>query len=97
MIVTWEEVIQMDLQAASDNYPLEVADPKDYTRTYTGEVLRTYETFWGTPRFLVLLDSGEVVSVRCTKCKVVKRNEQVSTEGALEQAARQDTQGEAAV
>lgn len=79
MIVTWEEVCQLALQAGSDNYPLDVADIKEYTRTFKGEVLRTYETFWGTPRFLVLLNSGEVRSVRCTKCKVVKRNEQGTT------------------
>ena len=97
MIVTWEEIVQLSMLTDSNNYPLDKVDVQEYTRKYTGKVLQTYRTFWGNMRFLVLLDNGEIMSVRCTKCKVVKRYEQVSTKRALEQAARKEKKGKAAL
>jgi hypothetical protein len=75
MKVTWTEFNQVGYQAASETYP-GIADPKDFEHTFTGEVIDSYHTFWGTPRFVVLLDDGNIVCKNMNGCKVIKSKDE---------------------
>lgn len=39
--------------------------------TYTGDVIHKYTSFWGVPKFVVLLDKGGIVTVKMNLCKLV--------------------------
>ena len=47
-------------------------NPRDYETTYTDTVIDKYHTFFGTPKFIVSLENGDITSVSMLKCKIVK-------------------------
>ena len=70
MTVTWTEFNGMAFEEAQRTDAM--ANPKDYETQFTGEVIDKYHTFWGTPKFIVALENGSLVSVPMTKCRIVK-------------------------
>lgn len=70
MRVTWTEFNDAAYRYALDNYP-EQANPKDFEREFTGDVIDQFQTFWGTPKFVVALKDGSITTVRMTDCKIV--------------------------
>ena len=47
------------------------ANPKEFEKVFTGVVIEKYVTFWGTPKFVVALPTGEIRSVPMTDCRIV--------------------------
>jgi len=47
-------------------------DPRDYEKTYEGEVIETYKPMYGSPRFVVALPNGEIREVKMTACKATE-------------------------
>lgn len=70
MIVQWTEYDAFGYHIASETYP--EANPKDFEREFRGKVLDKYQTFWGTPKFVVALQNGEIKTVRMSACKIVE-------------------------
>ena len=70
MRVQWIVFNQAGFDAAAKFYP--EADPKDFEVIFEGNVIDKYQTFWGTPKFIVELPDGVLTSVSMCKCKVVK-------------------------
>ena len=68
--VKWTEFNQGAYMLAHETYP--EADPKDYEKTYEGEVIETYKPIIGSPRFVVALPDGEIREVKMTACKATE-------------------------
>lgn len=68
--VKWVEFNQADYMMASENDP--ATNPKDFEKTYEGEVIETYKPLFGSPRFVVALPDGEIREVKMTACRVTE-------------------------
>jgi len=68
--VKWTEFNQGAYMLAQETDP--TANPKDYEKTYEGEVIETYKPIIGSPRFVVALPDGEIREVKMTACKATE-------------------------
>ena len=68
--VKWTEFNQGAYMLAHDTNP--GTDPKDFEKTYEGEVIETYKPIIGSPRFVVALPDGEIREVKMTSCKATE-------------------------
>ena len=71
MKVQWTEFNSLAYSEAQKNC-IGYISPRDYETTYTGTVIDTYHTFFGTPKFVVSLENGDITSVSMLKCKIIK-------------------------
>lgn len=69
--VRWTEFNSAGYQLATENGAVGV-DPKDFERTYEGEVIETYKPMIGSPRFVVAMPDGEIREVKMIACRVVE-------------------------
>ena len=65
--VKWTEFNQGAYMLAQETDP--AANPKDYEKTYEGDVIETYKPIIGSPRFVVALPDGEIREVKMTACR----------------------------
>lgn len=70
MRVQWTEFNAPAYRYALDHYP-EQANPKDFEKNLEGNVIDQFQTFWGTPKFVVALNDGSITTVKMTDCKIV--------------------------
>jgi len=68
--VKWTEFNNAAYMVASEND--KSVDPRDYEKTYEGEVIETYKPMYGSPRFVVALPNGEIREVKMTACKATE-------------------------
>lgn len=68
--VTWNEFDRYGYDSANELYHGS-ANPKEFEKVFTGVVIEKYVTFWGTPKFVVALPTGEIRSVPMTDCRIV--------------------------
>ncbi len=71
MKVQWTVFDHQGYRIAYETYS--EADVKDYEQIYEGEVLDRYQTFWGTPKFVVALPDGSITTVAMTDCRIVQK------------------------
>lgn len=67
--VKWTEFNSLGYQMATENQT--AVNPKDFEKTYEGEVIDTYKPMFGSPRFVVALPDGEIREVKMTNCRIV--------------------------
>lgn len=75
MKVQWSEFNSCAYKEACDAMGTGVADPRDYEYEYKGEVVDKYHPIFGEPKFIVALESGDIVPVKMTQCKVLKEDQ----------------------
>lgn len=75
MRVFWRECFAFPM--AGDDFTNEfcsqLTEQRVVEHTYMGDVIHTYRNFFGVPKFVVALDNMEIVTVRCDRCKIIKR------------------------
>lgn len=68
--VKWTEFNNAAYMVASEND--KTVDPRDYEKTYEGEVIDTYKPIFGSPRFVVVLPDGKIREVKMTECRATQ-------------------------
>lgn len=67
--ISWVEFDSYGYQEACKFNPA-ATNPKDFEHVFEGTVIDSYHSFLGTPRFVVILKDGNIVTRKMEGCKV---------------------------